>query len=302
MRNKAYLTITEQTLTQSITMASSTVFDLLSVSLGKSIETIMIPNFAEVAAQVASQFGDEPPSQDSMKVLFIDAFKKSLANPGKKTTKPKTPKKEAKTSDKTESKPKKPKTPKSPKAKRTLAPKPQWLSLNEMKEKLDGTQHFCGFVADRGPNKGKFCATVLTEEHKNCGILTADGWTPHTPDQEFESVDKLGHKMRCKKCWAKNKTGCYRKQGAAEKIYSEEIEKAEKEFADMPEIPDVPNNDVKNSVEDELDDKLLEKPSTDDDEESEDDLEECPTDDEEGPTTEELLDGLLDSEVPASNI
>ena len=285
-------------------MASSTVFDLLSVSLGKSIETIMIPNFAEVAAQVASQFGDEPPSQDSMKVLFIDAFKKSLANPGKKTTKPKTPKKEAKTSDKTESKPKspkKPKTPKSPKAKRTPAPKPQWLSLNEMKEKLDGTQHFCGFVADRGPNKGKFCATVLTEEHKNCGILTADGWTPHTPDQEFESVDKLGHKMRCKKCWAKNKNGCYRKQGAAEKIYSEEIEKAEKEFADMPEIPDVPNNDVVNSVEEDLK-RYFAEPSTKDDEESEDDLEECPTDDEEGPTTEELLDGLLDSEVPTSNI
>ena len=288
-------------------MASSTVFDLLSVSLGKSIETIMIPNFAEVAAQVASQFGDEPPSQDSMKVLFIDAFKKSLANPGKKTTKPKTPKKTEKTSDKTESKPKspkKPKTPKSPKAKRTPAPKPQWLSLSEMKEQLDGSQHFCGFVADRGPNKGKFCATVLTEEHKNCGILTADGWTPHTPEQEFESVDKIGHKMRCKKCWAKNKTGCYRKQGAAEKMYSEEFDKAEKEIDDIPEIPDVPNDDVKNSSEDEsVDDCFTKDPKTYDQEtDDEDELEECPSDDEQEQSTEELLDGLLDDEVPASTV
>ena len=28
---------------------------------------------------------------------------------------------------------------------------------------------YCSYVADKGKNKGKFCGTLLTEEHKNCG-------------------------------------------------------------------------------------------------------------------------------------
>ena len=67
-------------------MASSTVFDLISVSLGKSLESIIIPNFVDVAVAVASEFGDEPPSKDSMKLLFEGAFKNALSNPGKKVS------------------------------------------------------------------------------------------------------------------------------------------------------------------------------------------------------------------------
>ena len=297
-------------------MASTTVFELISASLGKSLETIMIPNFAEVAAQVASQFGEEPPSQDSMKVLFEDAFKKSLANPGKKKVmkpktpkSPKTPKKE--TSEKKEKAPAKPKTPKSPKAKRTPVPKPQWVTLNEMEQLLnaDDKQYFCGFVADRGPNKGKFCATVLTEEHKNCGTLTADGWTSHTPEKEFESVEQIGHKMRCKKCWAKGKNGCYRKEGSAEKTYPEAFAKAQAELEQesIPEIPDVPNDDIVTPVEttvetNEIEEEPVEEKTEDGSDKSEveetdnelEEVEEETGDGSDEPTTEELLDGLLD--------
>ena len=161
-------------------MASSTVFDLISVSLGKSLESIIIPNFVDVAVAVASEFGDEPPSKDSMKLLFEGAFKKALSNPGKKVAEKKVVEKKEKVSPK-------------PKAKKAPAPKPQWLSLAEMKEQLsEEKHHFCGFVADRGPNKGKFCATILTEEHKNCGNFTEDGWVPHSPD-----IAKMAQQRRC---------------------------------------------------------------------------------------------------------
>ncbi len=266
------------------TVTDTTVFDLISDSLGKTIESIMIPNFADVAADVASQFGEEPPSRDSMKVLFVDAFKKVLANPGKVTqTKPKTVKKKAEKKEKESPK---------PKVKKTPAPKPQWLSLNEMKEQLDGTKHFCGFVADRGPNKGKFCATVLTEEHKNCGTMSADGWVPHNPEKELDAVEGQGSSMRCKKCWAKGKNGCYRKEGAAEKMYAEEFAQV---AADIPEIPDAPNDDIKEPVEELVNGISSVSISNDDDEneDSDEELEECPSDNEEN--TEDLLNGLLDN-------
>jgi len=39
----------------------------------------------------------------------------------------------------------------------------------EMEQNLiqNKTKTFCTFVAERGPNKGKFCACELTEEAKN---------------------------------------------------------------------------------------------------------------------------------------
>ena len=279
-------------------MASSTVFDLISASLGKSLEQIIIPKFAEIAVSkynnmlIEYEAPDLFPDENSQKVLFEIAFKEALANPGKKSsTKSKTTKNE--TSEKKE------KASPKPKVKKTPAPKPQWLSLSEMKEHLDGTQHFCGFVADRGPNKGKFCATVLTEEHKNCGTMSADGWVPHTPEKEFEEVGNQGARMRCKKCWAKGKNGCYRKEGAAEKLYADEFAKA----AELPEIPEVPNSDINEPVE-ELTDAMSSvtiedkySHNTDDEMEecpSDNEMEECPSDDEEE-NTENLLDGLLDN-------
>ena len=269
-------------------MASSTVFDLISVSLGKSLETIIIPNFVDVAVTVASGFGDEPPSKDSMKLLFEDAFKKALSNPGKKASS------KAKTSNKEEKKEKKEKkaSPK-PKVKKAPAPKPQWLSLVEMKEKLSEEKtFFCGFVADRGPNKGKFCATVLSEEHNNCGVLTEDGWVPHTPEKELESVGGSGASMRCKKCWSKGKNGCYRKEGVAEKMYSEEFSKVQ--VPDLPEVPEVPNDDISEPEENEVNEE----------QDEEQDEYQCNTDDEDNEgkeedddvSTDDLLEGLIDDE------
>ena len=263
-------------------MASSTVFDLISTSLGKSLETIIIPNFVDVAVAVASEFGDEPPSKDSMKLLFEGAFKKALSNPGKKAAvKPKSPKKT--TSEKKE------KASPKPKVKKIVAPKQQWLTLCEMKEQLaEEKNYFCGFVADRGPNKGKFCATVLTEEHKNCGTLSADGWVSHTPDAELDIVEKVGSRMRCKKCWSKGKNGCYRKEGAAEKMYANKFE-AQKSGSDLPEIPGAPNDDIKEPTAE----ALVESQKSNEDEEE---LEEMTgSDDEEETKTEDLLDGLLDT-------
>ena len=302
-------------------MASSSVFEMISASLGKSLETIIIPNFVEVAVNVASQFGEEPPSQDSMKVLFEDAFKKALSNPGKKkASKPKSPKTAKKQA---EPKVTQPKEPKSPKAKRTPAPKPQWVTLNEMEALLNAEdkKYYCGFVADRGPNKGKFCGTVLTEEHKNCGDLSENGWVPHSPQKEFDEVGQVGHKMRCKKCWAKGKKGCYRKEGSAEKSYPEAFAKASAEINEesLPEIPDVPNDDIippvetSENVEEELveeelveeelvEEELVEEKSNDgsddaEDRNSDDELEELEEEDSgdgsDEPSTEDILDGLI---------
>ena len=270
-------------------MASSTVFDLISVSLGKSLETIIIPNFVAVAVAVASEFGDEPPSKDSMKILFEGAFKKALSNPGNKvsTKSPKSPK-SPKSSDKKEKM-----TPK-PKVKKAPTPKPQWLSLNDMKEQLVDKKHFyCGFVADRGPNKGKFCGTILTEEHKNCGNLTNDGWTSHTPDEEFSIVGD-GCKMRCKKCWTKGKNGCYRKEGAAEKMYSEEFKTQRKIVNDLPEVPEVPNDDIIEPTEEEL----IQAQKTNDEEEELEQMSDSDNEEDNEEKTEDILDGLLDNDGP----
>ena len=262
-------------------MASSTVFDLISVSLGKSLESIIIPNFVDVAVAVASEFGDEPPSKDSMKLLFEGAFKKALSTPGKKVSE----KKEKKVVEKKEKE-----SPK-PKVKKTPAPKPQWLSLVDMKEQLsEEKHHFCGFVADRGPNKGKFCATVLTEEHNNCGNFTDGDWVPHSPDAEFESVDKSGCRMRCKKCWSKGKNGHYRKDGAAEKMYAEEFE-AQSNVEDLPEVPDVPNDDITEPTQEEL----VEAEQTNQEEEELNEEEEELNEEDETDTAD-LLEGLLDTD------
>jgi len=254
-------------------MTSSTIFELLSISLGKSLEQIVVPNFVEAAVKVASEFGDEPPSRDSMQVLFEVAFKNALSNVGKKVEPKKVePKKKAE-----------PKTPKSPKVKRTPAPKPQWFTLNEMKEVLTGENHYCGFVAGRGPNKNKFCATVLTEEHKNCGVIGKDGWVPHTPEKELEEVGGIGHKMRCKKCWAKGKNDDegYRKEGSLEKAYPD---------AFIVEEEQVEEDDGEDDTEEQVEEEQVEEEQVEEEQVEEEQVEE----DDGGDDTEALLDGLLD--------
>ena len=300
-------------------MASSTVFELISASLGKSLESIIIPNFVEVAVNVVSNFGDEPPSQESMKVLFEDAFKKVLANPGKKTKAKSPTKKKTKkamtdevVSDKSDSSddektsvkkpktkaPRKPKTPtekKETKPKKAPAPKQQWVNLDGMLELLKPEdKYYCGFVADRGVNAGKFCATELTEEHKNCGTMTENEWVPHSPEKEFEEVGKVGHKMRCKKCWAKGKNGSYRKTGRAEELIGlaqQEQEGKTQVEVDIPEIPETPNDDIK-APEEPVEEDKYEAPTDDENEleDVEDPLEEQLDDS----STEDILDGLLD--------
>ena len=274
-------------------MTSSTIFELLSISLGKSLEQIVVPNFVEAAVKVASEFGDEPPSRDSMQVLFEVAFKNALSNVGKKVEPKKVePKKKAE-----------PKTPKSPKVKRTPAPKPQWFTLNEMKEVLTGENHYCGFVAGRGPNKNKFCATVLTEEHKNCGVIGKDGWVPHTPEKELEEVGGIGHKMRCKKCWAKGKNDDegYRKEGSLEKAYPDafiveeeqvEEEQVEEEQVEEEQVEEEQVEEEQVEEDDGGDDTEEQVEEEVEEEQVEEEVEEEQVDG--GDDTEALLDGLLD--------
>ena len=265
------------------------VFELLSANLGKAVEGIMIPIFAEVAAKVASEFGEEPPSQDSMKVLFEDAFKKSLANPGKSKAKA-APKK--KNSDKVKKEPVK-------KVKKGPTPKPQWLTNQEMHELLkeEKGEYYCGFVADRGPNKGKYCATVLTEVHKNCGELTEDGWNHHAPEDEFKAVGDIGVKMRCKKCWAKGKNGCYRKEGGYEKFYNKvEDKKPEVKVEDLPEVETAENDGTDDETQPPKSDELYEQTTDDENDEVEDDNDEKEEDNNDEQDTEnplDVLDGLI---------
>ena len=273
-------------------MASNTIFDLISLKLNKVLSTDLIPKFSEIATEVVSNFGDEPPSKESMMVLFENAFKQALASPRKKKEKTSSPKAEKPKKEKKAS------TPKKKSDKKTPVPKPQWLTKQEMENLLEenpGERYFCGFVADRGPNKGKFCACELKEEAKNCGILTEDGWTPHSPSKELEIVEDQ-NKARCKKCWANGKNGTYRKVGAFDKLYNKvEVEspkpkkksaKKEKKKEEIPEIPEVPD-EVYNQETDteEVDNKVVidvsEPENNDDDGDDED-------------SAEEILDGLLD--------
>lgn len=306
-------------------MASSTAFDLIAASFGKTIEKLLVPSLAEVAVDVTLGFGEEPPSKDSMKLLFEEAFKKALNNPTKKSTptkkdsKPKAKKtsdKSDESSDESVSKPSKPvkaKKASTPKPKKAPAPKPQWLSHNDVTEQLkDGGElngkYFCGFVADRGANKGKYCCTLLTEEHNNCGKYDGDTWVPHTPEQELEEVG-VGHSMRCKKCWAKNKEGHSRKPGAYDKLYKASVEETEDDVAvnDLPEVPELPVDNLIEAPVEELEhitdgaDVLVEESFVDQDgnaiNDGGDDEYNADTNGEEEDValenTEDLLDGLL---------
>ena len=206
-------------------MSSVTILDLISSKVNQIIAKELIPKFSEVAAEVVSNFGDEPPSKESMNVLFQDAFAKILTKPKeKKVKKPKEPKE------------KKAKEPKEKKAKK-IVPKAQWLSKKEMEETLienEGQKYYCGFVAERGPNQGKFCACELTEEAKNCGIMTDDKeWKPHSPEDEVKDVENLQRDARCKKCWTTGKKGSYRKVGAYNKLYNEEKNEEKNEIDDI---------------------------------------------------------------------
>jgi len=270
-------------------MSSVTILDLISGKVNQIIGKELIPKFSEVAAEVVSNFGDEPPSKESMTVLFQDAFSKILTKP----------------------KEKKPKTPKTPKEKkeRKVLPKPQWLTKKEMEQNLiqNKTKTFCTFVAERGPNKGKFCACELTEEAKNCGTMTDDKeWKPHSPEEEVkESGGKLH--SRCKKCWTTGKNGSYRKTGAYDKMYNpakpespkpkkKSVKKEKKE--EIPEIPQLPeDNEIKVEEVEEVEDP---EPEVEDPEDNEIKIEDPEVEDnygeetEDEQTTEDILAGLLD--------
>ena len=271
-------------------MASATVFDLLSQNLNKTLEKILIPKFSEVAAEVAMNFGDEPPSKESMAVLFEDAFKKIMSSPKK----PASPKKEKVVKPKV-TKPKKAKTP---------APKSKWVSKKEMEDLLienEGQKYFCGFVADRGPNKGKFCACELTTEAKNCGTMSDDKeWTPHSPDEEITAVGGEQNKVRCKSCWAAGKNGAYRKIGGFDKLYNKvDVEspkpkkKSAKKEKKQDEVPEVPESPVEDSSSDVIEPKDEEPQEDEEKYENETDNEE-ESDNEDNESTEDILDGLLD--------
>ena len=274
-------------------MSSATVFDIISLKLNKVLAQDLIPRFCEAAVGVASNFGEEPPSKDSMQVLFEDAFKKILETPRKKTSSPKT-EKATKQKQPTEKATKQ-------KKERKVLPKPKWATKKEMEDILienEGQKYYCAFVADRGPNKGKFCACELTEEAKNCGEMSDEReWTPHTPEEEFKAVDGLQRDARCKACWSVGKSGAYRKVGGYDKLYNvaEKPESPKKKSRKKePEIPEIPNEDV---TEPEVGDKK-EQEATEELIETDDKYEQC-TDEEEpdgddDDSTEDILDGLLD--------
>ena len=277
-------------------MVSATVFDIISLKLNKVLSTDLIPKFSEIATEVVSNFGDEPPSKESMMVLFENAFKQALASPR--------PKKEKKASTPKAETPKKEKKASTPKKGRAPVPKPQWITKQEMEdilEKHPGEKYFCGFVADRGPNKGKFCACELTEEAKNCGVLTEDGWIAHSPATEGTT-----HEARCRKCWGNGKNGPYKKVGAFDKLYNKvEVEspKPKKKSAkktkkeEIPAIPDVPepvtDNEVYNKETDD-EDEIMNKDTDDVESKVMLEVSEQEDDSDDEQSTEELLDGLLD--------
>ena len=191
------------------------------------LERELIPKFSDAAADVLLGLGDELPSKESIVILLEEAFKKVLGSPNKAGSKKKA------------SEPKKV-TKKKVTKKKAAAPKQKWATKEEMEALLgSGEKCFCGFVADRGPNKGKFCACEITEEAQNCGVMTDDKvWTPHTIEEEKKLVGEPYHKVRCKKCWAVGKDGAYRKEGAYDRMYNVVEEDVEDEIPDIPELPE----------------------------------------------------------------
>lgn len=112
---------------------------------------------------------------------------------------------------------------KKPKPKKAPVPKQLWVDFEESKTMRQDGKLYCSYVADKGKNKGKFCGTILTEEHKNCGKYNEEcEWVPHTPQEELNDVDGVFRNMRCKKCWTKGKDDNYRKFGSYDKMYLEQ--------------------------------------------------------------------------------
>jgi len=108
----------------------------------------------------------------------------------------------------------------SSKQKKKQKQKQKWLTEEEMKAEYSNTEYMCSFVADRGPNKGRFCGCPLTESDSNCGTMdTERNWIPHTPEEEYKSVPSRSG-ARCKNCWAVGKSGAYRKIGGYDKYYN----------------------------------------------------------------------------------
>lgn len=192
-------------------------YDTIQKKLTSILTKELLPKLAEAATEIALNLGDEPPAKESINLLFEDAFRKVLDSPKTTTKSPKAASKKKKEKEANVTKPQKSK----------------WIDLSEMKKQLeesDGKKYYCGFVADRGPNKRKFCGVELVGI--NCGSMSDDKeWTPHTPEQESQQVDTF-RDMRCKNCWAVGKSGAYRKPGGFMKFYSDELVDPEPELTE----------------------------------------------------------------------
>jgi len=196
------------------------------------LEKELIPKFSDAAAELFMGLGDEPPSKESIVILLEEAFKKVLGSPNKSKKSPE---------------PKKKVTKKKAKA----APKQKWVTRDEMEILLgEGEKCFCGFVAVRGPNKGKFCACEITDEAQNCGVMSAERvWVPHTIEDERRLVGEPYHNVRCRKCWAVGKDGAYRKEGAYDRMYNNNVIEdvdidVEVKIPDIPELPETDPDDI----------------------------------------------------------
>ena len=188
-----------------------------------------LPILAKAAAETVDAGGIEGKDMDETCEIFNNVFDKVMSGDlviqkkgGKKKIakkKKKSDKKENESDDEEQPKEKK----SAPKAKKTPVPKQLWVDFEESKTMRQENKMYCSYVADKGKNKGKFCGTILTEEHKNCGNFDEEGnWEPHKPEDELNTVEGNCRSMRCKKCWTKGKDNNYRKIGAYDKMYLEE--------------------------------------------------------------------------------
>lgn len=200
-------------------------YDAIQQKLTAVLTKELLPKLAEAATEIALNLGDEPPSKDSINILFEDAFRKVLDSPKTTKTSPKSKTTSGKKKQSKDSVPTKPQ-------------KSKWIDLAAMKQQLqesDGKKYFCGFVADRGPHKRMFCGVELIG--LNCGTMSDDKqWTPHSPEEEKAAVETM-RDLRCKNCWAVGKNGAYRKKGGFTKFYSDEL------ISDEPEPEPEPTED-----------------------------------------------------------
>lgn len=181
-----------------------------------------LPILAKSAAETVEAGGIEGKDVDESCDIFNTVFDKVMSGElviQKKGNKKKIGKRKQNNDEETEDESNKPK----PKPKKTPVPKQLWIDFDQSKSMRQDGKIYCSYVADKGKNKGKFCGTILTEEHKNCGKYNEEcEWVPHTPQEELNDVDGVFRNMRCKKCWTKGKDNNYRKFGSYDKMYLEQ--------------------------------------------------------------------------------